>query len=121
MSALFEGAADSTNHTDYWLTASTGNQTLIFTFESGVNVAVIRVCATTYLNPNRRSNYRITVKTQAGAARVVTDGFVDTAADSFGLFHSHEVRMEAVVEIRFDLTQEGSYGVCLKKIEIWVV
>jgi hypothetical protein len=120
MSPLFDGDATSCNHADYWLTTSTGQQILVFTFETPIDVALVRVCAT-YPSPNRRSNYQITVATRWGKVRQVTEGFVDTANDLFGSFHTHQVLEEGVIEVRFDLTQEGSYGVCLKKIELWAV
>jgi hypothetical protein len=51
----------------------------------------------------------------------VTSGFVDTARETFGLFHIPEVREEGVIEILFELTQDKSHGACLKKVEIWSV
>jgi hypothetical protein len=119
MGYLFDGPTTGVAHTDYWLTNSNGPQILTINFDTPSNIALIRVCATTYLNPDRRSNYRVTVTSLTGGPRVVSDGFVDTKNDTFGCFHNHLVQEEAVIEILFELTREGLYGVCLKKIEVW--
>jgi hypothetical protein len=119
MEYLFQGDATSSSHTDYWLTNSDGNQILSFTFETPVNVAMVRVCPIVFKGPDLRSNYQITVVNRIGETRNVTGGFIDTSRDILGLFHSHTVQEEGVVEILFELTREGAYGVCLKKIEIW--
>jgi hypothetical protein len=100
---------------------SESTQTLTFNFESPVHVAKIRVCATTYRNPDRRSNYGIEVQNINGEIVPVTRGLIDTTGDWFGTFHKHAVRVEDVFEIRFTLTREKNYGVCLKEIEIWSV
>jgi hypothetical protein len=121
MSSLFTGTPTSTLHTDYWLTHSTGAQSLVFDFESPIRVALIRVCATPFPNANYRSNYRIAVTSVTGNTYAVTEGFVNTTGDVLGHFHVHAVRKEGIIEIHFELTQEGSCGVSLKEIEIWVV
>jgi hypothetical protein len=119
--ALFQGDPVSVDHNDYWLTDSSGNQTMTFLFENPATIALVRVCATTYKDTNRRSNYQITVTMCNGEVRNVTGGFVDTAKDTFGLYHVHCIRELGVIEIMFELTQEASCGVCLKKVEIWWV
>jgi hypothetical protein len=122
MGYLFEGESTTNAHTSYWLTASGGNQVLTFLFQNPVNVACIRVCATAHTDcTDRRSNYEVTVTACDGQSKKVTEGIVDTSRDLFGSFHTHKVQECGVIEIRFDLTQERSYGVCLKKIEIWSV
>jgi hypothetical protein len=122
MGYLFEGSSAESASTAYWLTTSTGPQTLTFLFKDPVNIASIRVCTTAQRDcADRRSNYQISVATCDGQSRRVTDGFVDTSADVFGSFHTHKVQERGVIEILFNLTQEASFGVCLKKIEIWSV
>jgi hypothetical protein len=127
MRYLFEGEPTGTAHTDYWITKSSGPQTLRISFERPLHICLIRVCATAHptapYDKDRRSNYRIVITSLLGGARNLThgDGFVDTADDEFGSFHTHVAKEQNVIEILFRLTQEKSYGVCLKKIEIWSV
>jgi hypothetical protein len=120
MGYLFNGEPTNRASTEYWLTESSGLQTLTLSFEKPVGITLIRACATTD-GADHRSNYRLTVISASGRARMVSDGFVDTENDIFGIFHTHVVRAENVIQIVIELTQEGSIGVCLKKIEIWAV
>jgi hypothetical protein len=121
---LFKGPSTGRQHSEFWLTQSEGPQTLMIAFERPVNVAMVRVCATTYsAGPacTCRSNYRVAVTSVNGGPRLMNESFVSTTNDAFGSFHTHVVREENVIEVMFELTQEGLYGVSLKKIEIWVV
>jgi hypothetical protein len=119
MQYLFEGESTAVSHAQYWLTTSTGAQTLSFSFERPCDIALIRVCATAYLGlVDRRCNYRITVTSLLGGARIVTGGFVDTEHDAYGSYHAHIVQEQHVIQVLFELTKEANH-VCLKKIEIW--
>lgn len=106
-----------TTATHYWLTNSSGNQTLTFAFNQSYYFDFIRVYPTTI--SDRKSNYQIEVSTNGINYSNLTGGFVTTTSDPVGTYRDHSA-LNAYSHVRFTLTRQQSWGVTLNEVEFYV-
>lgn len=122
MGYLFNHTLASGNHTDYWLTSSTGNQTLTIALNQNYYMDYIRVYPVAYTNnasTDRKANYQVEISANGSTYTNITGGFVNTNNDLLGAFRDHNVDL-TIRYVRFTLEQTGSYGVTLNEIELYV-
>jgi hypothetical protein len=107
-----------TQYATYWLTSSSGNQTLTFDF-SAIGAQYIN-----YINVYPRcrddatSNYRILVSNDGSNwTQVVTWVTVNTSTP-YGTKNTHNI-LRIAKYVRFELTRNGSWGVTLSEIEFF--
>lgn len=120
MEYLFDGMSDSdANH--YWLTGSSGTQTLVFDFgaiQSLYDVTRLRVAPR--IRTDASSNYRIFGSKDNVNWTLVSDWVTTTnSSPAFGTFYEHLLN-DHYRYIKFELTQNGSWGVGLNEIEVYV-
>jgi len=122
MGYLFNESYANRLHTDYWLTTSVGTQTLTFSLNTTYYLDRVRVYAAAYKENwtiDRRSNYMVEVSADGSTFTNITGSYVNTYNDALGSFHDHSI-LQNTKYVRFTLTREGSYGVTLNEIELYV-
>lgn len=133
MEYLFNGVETGGPDT-YWLTSSSGNQTLTFDFSSTSISAVKKIRVVPWTRGDARSNYWleksadnttwVSLNDSDGTAIGTSGSPIDTSSYVAGdkVIHFVEdtggVLLSNYPYIRFNLTQEGSYGVTLHQIEM---
>ena len=117
---LFNGDIKSPSALSYWLTHSSGNQTLTINFGDWINLESIHISAMPYKNADRRSDYSIEVFARNSNKWINVCGVIDTKYDPVGYIRSHSVR-ESIVQVRINLSRKEKYGVCLREIDLYVV
>ncbi|GAA0376598.1 discoidin domain-containing protein [Caldalkalibacillus horti] len=117
-----------TSNTQYWMTGSSGNQSLTFDLRSvsGFHTKKIRIYP--YSRTNASSNYRIDVSRDGHEWEQIT-GWINNHHSTnnsnyipSGQYREHDV--DSYLDIRFirlTLTRNGSYGVALNEIELYGV
>lgn len=120
MEYMFAGTTGS-GVNEYWLTSSSGNQTLIFDFGAimhGYSVSKFRVAPR--IRTDASSNYRIFGSNDNSNWTLVSDWVATTnSSPAFGTFYAHEVN-EHYRYFKFELTRNGNWGVGLNEIEVYV-
>lgn len=117
-----------TSATHYWMTSSSGNQTLTFDLRSVSDFYLKKIVMYPYSRTNASSNYRIEVSSDGVAWEAMT-GWVNNHHSSNnanyvapGQYREHPIHSVFDVRfIRFTLTRNGSYGVALNEIELYGV
>ncbi|MFH1725585.1 MAG: discoidin domain-containing protein, partial [Elusimicrobiota bacterium] len=112
---LFTGSYGSW-HKEYWLTNSSGEQTLNITFPEARRVDFIRVYPIGNISNAGHSNYSIEVSEDGQSWRGVSGGMIDTARIGQGQYVDSQVD-GSIQYARFTLAQQGNYGVTLNEIE----
>lgn len=104
----------------YWLTNSSGNQTLTFDFGALGNPAIPTIAVYPRAGDTVSSNYRILVSDDNVTYTEVVPWVVNThdAATPYGTRRVHIVNIQKRY-VRFELTQNGFLGVTLSEIEFY--
>ncbi|TNF33867.1 MAG: hypothetical protein EP329_07855 [Deltaproteobacteria bacterium] len=112
---LFNGTY-GTSATHYFLTGSTGNQTLTFNFPQAYTFEYVRVYPTAI--SDRKSNYLL--EAWNGSAWVsVSGGWVVTSSDTVGTYRDHSANLTNITKLRFTLSRLQSWGVTLTEVELY--
>jgi len=116
--AILSSCSHGSVHNCYWMTSSSGQQTLTITFAQSRFITKIRVRSVT--DSNRRSNYRAETSSSADATSWIdrSGGFVNTAGWNLGE-HGDVTVMDNVKVVKLTLSQEDKYGVCLEEVEFF--
>ncbi|WP_187422240.1 discoidin domain-containing protein [Neomoorella thermoacetica] len=121
MSYLFDGTITqaSTQYTTYWLTDSSGNQTLTFDFGTLGNPGIGGIVVYPRTRDDASSNYRILVSDDDVNYTEIVPWVVNThdAATPYGTRRKHEVNISSRY-VRFELTSNGPYTT-LSEIEFY--
>ncbi len=106
--------------TKYWLTSSSGNQTLIFDFSSlELSERLIRrIDVYPKIRTDASSNYRIFISDDGENWEEVVPWIKNNTSLAWGTVKSHEVNINTPF-IKFELTQNGDWGVGLDEIEFY--
>ena len=134
MEYLFNGITDSTSASTYWLTNSSGNQTLTFDFSSTSIDKIKKIRVVPYTRSDARSNYWlekstdnstwVSINDSDGTAIGTSASPFDTSSFVLGDKVTHFTDGVAGTDvttypyIRFNLTRQGNYGVTLHEIEM---
>lgn len=104
----------------YWLTTSTGQQTLTFDFTDFGGVELEGIAIAPYTRSDTRSNYKISyeVVTEQGVWIDYHTDWVNTAGYKSGEYIRHNIRAD-VSRIQITLQQVGSWGVTLNDIQFF--
>ena len=102
---------------DYWLTSSSGNQTLIITLPSVQNIESVKVYP--YSRPDGWSTYKIEVSADNTNWTDITGGFTHTSKGAPEDNFTYQVN-NAIKYTKFTLTQEAGWGVTLSEIEMYL-
>ena len=123
MEYLFNGSiADANNQaTRYWMTDSSGNQTLTFDFIA-IGPSVYKNIRRIVVYPRTRndatSNYRILVSSDGSSYTQIVPWVTVNTSMPYGTAVTHDIE-EGYRFIRFELTRNGSFGVSLDEIEFY--
>jgi len=121
MEYLFNSSiATAHQPTKYWLTNSSGNQTLIFDFSSlKLSERLIRrIDVYPKIRTDASSNYRIFISDDGENWEEVVPWVENSTSLAWGTVKSHEVNINTPF-IKFELTRNGSWGVGLDEIEFY--
>lgn len=104
----------------YWLTSSSGNQTLTFDFGALGSPAISTIVVYPRTRDDASSNYRILVSDDNVTYTEVVPWVVNTYDETtpYGIRRTHVVNIQKRY-VRFELTQNGSWGVTLSEIEFY--
>ena len=118
MEYLFNETYSSGNADTYWLTNSTGNQTLTFDFGSLGSIIINKIKVYPKTRTDASSNYRILVSNDNITYTEVVPWIINSTSDAYGTVREHNVSINQRY-IRFELTKNGSWGVTLNEIEFF--
>ena len=121
MEYLFNSSiATAHQPTKYWLTNSSGNQTLIFDFSSlKLSERLIRrIDVYPKIRTDASSNYRIFISDDGENWEEVVPWVKNSTSLAWGTVKSHEVNINTPF-IKFELTMNDSWGVGLDEIEFY--
>ena len=119
MEYMFDGDTTSTAGTTYWLTSSSGNQTLTFNF-TGSSISYIDKFR---IYPKARTDSFSDI----GAIETSSDGSTWTqvygdqnlsSSIAFGTYYDYSLTTSDQY-VRITLQQSGNWGVCLHEVEIY--
>jgi len=104
----------------YWLTSSSGNQTLTFDFGSIMPVYISQIKVWPRCRSDASSNYRILVSDDGINFTEVVPWVINThdSLTPYGTVRVHDVNITNRY-VRFELTQNDRWGVCLQEIEFF--
>jgi hypothetical protein len=120
MSYLFNNTITTaqTQYTSYWLTNSSGNQTLTFDFQKLLPLSIVQINVYPRSRDDASSNYRILVSNDGTVWIEIVPWVTTSTSTPYGTKFTHSVNITQRY-VRFELTQNGSYGVCLSEIEFY--
>lgn len=117
---LFNGDNSTTSGTTYWLTSSSGNQTLTFDLTNSDISLVQNILVYPRARDDASSNYSITTSSDGSTYTEVVPLVVNsTSSPNYGVAREHLDLGITDPYIRFNLTQNNSYGVILHEIEFY--
>lgn len=114
---LFDGSTDQSSGSTYWLTNSSGDQTLIFEFPDNYQIRQISVYPRT--RSDASSNYSIEVSDDGITYTEIVPTVVNSTSTPFGTERVHDNLNVTEKFIRFNITRNGNYGVTLNEIEFY--
>lgn len=120
MGYLFNNTITQNNSqpTTYWLTSSSGNQTLTFDFQKLLPLNISQINVYPRARDDASSNYRILVSDDGTNWTEVVSWVTTSTSTPYGTKFTHNVDITQRY-VRFELTQNGSWGVCLSEIEFY--
>jgi hypothetical protein len=125
---LFDGSNGSNATTTYWLTNSTGDQTLTFDFSSTTLVRMDKMVVYPRTRTDASSNWTMQYSADNSTWLNLsdTDGVISETSDTstnYGTDYIHifdpPVNLQTYPYVRFTLTRNASYGVTLNEIEVY--
>ena len=117
MSYLFNDTPDGSATTQYWLTNSAGNQTLVFDFDAyTIDGSIAQISVYPMTRTDASSSYSIDVSDD-GTTWTEVVPFVANGTLAYGTERKHENLSITQRYVRFNLTRNGSWGVTLNEIE----
>lgn len=117
---LFNGDNSTQSGTTYWLTSSSGNQTLTFDLTNSDISLVQNILVYPRARNDASSNYSITTSSDGSNYTEVVPLVVNsTSSPNYGVAREHLDLEITDPYIRFNLTRNNSYGVILHEIEFY--
>lgn len=125
---LFDGSNSSNTTTTYWLTNSTGDQTLVFDFSSTTAVRLDKMVVYPRTRNDASSNWTMQYSSDNSAWYNLSDenGVIsETSSTStpYGTAYTHifspSVNLQTYPYVRFTLTKNSNWGVTLNEIEVY--
>jgi len=114
---LFDGSNDQSSAATYWLTESSGDQTLTFEFPNNYEISQISVYPKT--RNDASSNYSIEVSEDGVTYTEIVPTVVNDTSVPYGTERVHDNLNVTEKFIRFNLTRNGNYGITLNEIEFY--
>lgn len=121
MAYMFNGTYTASS-TDYWLTNSNGNQTLTFDFTSGGIASgkeINQISVYPYTRSDASSNYSIDTSPDGTTWTEIVPLVTNSTSTPVGTERAHSNLSITGGYVRFNLTQNGSWGVTLNEIEFF--
>jgi hypothetical protein len=128
MANLFTGVNNLDDPLQYWLTSSTGNQTLTFNFTPTSLTTLEKMIVYPRSRTDASSNYTMQISTNNSTWENLSDvngliSVTNSTSTPLGTQRIHEfapaVDLTTYPYVRFTLTRNGSWGVTLNEIEVY--